>query len=392
MRLLLASASLTAAAQGFLLLPTHPQPAIHPTTTSTRLFMMSNQGGLSGDVARASTQPQQQQPSKRQQQSPQDFARPDWLAELIVAKESKILRFPYELRRLEWTPEDDATVDAMLMQGQMEEAEKYFEEKKATSVPMYRQTLRYHWTQTEEELHVGVPVPKAVRGANMHLIVAEDALQLALTDMPSFGVIAGKFAGEIDPTKSGWQLVQRPDGSYSVSMTLKKAAQPGTHSLWYQLLQGEQLATSMAFRGTQGPGGYHWNQDLEYMNLFIPVPADVRGKAVQLTIDEGGRSMEVSWPQDGDAPRVRVGGEFSGFVSPDECSWVIDDDEHGQRCICLSLQKRRRQASESTWWSRCFKEEESVAPPELQQQLDDGKEKARQERERFERALDGLLE
>ena len=40
----------------------------------------------------------------------------------------------------------------------------------------------------------------------MHLIVAEDALQMALIDDPSFGVISGKFAGQIDPGNSGWQL------------------------------------------------------------------------------------------------------------------------------------------------------------------------------------------
>lgn len=51
-----------------------------------------------------------------------------------------------------------------------------------------------------------VPVPRPVRGSSMHLIVAEDALQMALIDDPSFGVISGKFAGQIDPSNSGWQL------------------------------------------------------------------------------------------------------------------------------------------------------------------------------------------
>lgn len=53
---------------------------------------------------------------------------------------------------------------------------------------------------------MGVPVPRPVRGSSMHLIVAEDALQMALIDDPSFGVISGKFAGQIDPSNSGWQL------------------------------------------------------------------------------------------------------------------------------------------------------------------------------------------
>lgn len=36
----------------------------------------------------------------------------------------------------------------MIVAGKAEEARAYFEERKATSVPVYRQTLRYHWTQT----------------------------------------------------------------------------------------------------------------------------------------------------------------------------------------------------------------------------------------------------
>ncbi len=58
----------------------------------------------------------------------------------------------------------------------------------------------------ETEISVGVPVPRPVRGSSMHLIVAEDALQMALIDDPSFGVLSGKFAGQIDPSSSGWQL------------------------------------------------------------------------------------------------------------------------------------------------------------------------------------------
>lgn len=324
--------------------------------------------------------------------------RPDWLAELMLAKESQILRFPHELRRFEWTAEDDEAVDEFLMRGKMQDAQAYFEEKKATSVPMYRQTLRYHWTQTETDVHVGVPVPKAVRGANLHLIVAEDAMQVALTDTPSFGVISGKFAGTIDPSTSGWQLVQKPDGSHAISMTLKKQSQPGTHALWYQLLQGEKLGACMLFKGSAGQGRYHWSQDLDYMNVFIPIPEGVRGKSVQMTIDAAGRCMEVSHPQTSENPEVtgrqgekgerqRIGGELSGLVSPDECSWVIDEDGQGQRCVCLSLRKRRREASESTWWPRCFKEEESVVPPEMQGSLDEGLAQAREERERMERAL-----
>lgn len=58
----------------------------------------------------------------------------------------------------------------------------------------------------ESEVRVDVPVPKAVRGVNLHLIVAEDCLQMALVEDPSFGVVAGKFPGNIDPATSGWQL------------------------------------------------------------------------------------------------------------------------------------------------------------------------------------------
>lgn len=63
--------------------------------------------------------------------------------------------------------------------------------------------------QPDTEINVGVPVPRPVKGSSMHLIVAEDALQMALIDDQSFGVIAGKFAGQIDPSTSGWRLGKR---------------------------------------------------------------------------------------------------------------------------------------------------------------------------------------
>lgn len=75
-------------------------------------------------------------------------ARPGWLEELSKARETKLLRLPHELRRLEWGPEDDAKVDELIVGGQAAEASALFEERKATAVPVYRQTLRYHWTQT----------------------------------------------------------------------------------------------------------------------------------------------------------------------------------------------------------------------------------------------------
>lgn len=53
---------------------------------------------------------------------------------------------------------------------------------------------------------MNVPVPKALRGVNLHLIVAEDCLQMALVEDPAFGVLSGKFPGTIDPATSGWQL------------------------------------------------------------------------------------------------------------------------------------------------------------------------------------------
>jgi hypothetical protein len=53
-------------------------------------------------------------------------------------------------------------------------------------------------------------------------------------------------------------------------MTLKKIAQPGTHSLWYSLFQGEKAGTCMQFKGRTPR--YHWSQDLDYVNAAFPVP------------------------------------------------------------------------------------------------------------------------
>lgn len=172
-----------------------------------------------------------------------------------------------------------------------------------------------------------------------------------------------------------------------MSMTLKKLSQPGTHSLWYQLFQGEALGTCLKFRGASASKQYHWQQDLDYMNAYFPIPEGVRGKAVDLVIDAGGTGMTLKYPRaDGDA---EIKGDFSGVVAPDECSWVIDEDEKGERSICLSLRKRRREASESTWWPRLFREEEAVGPLEEQAAWEAGKRAAQKERDALDRELLG---
>jgi hypothetical protein len=76
--------------------------------------------------------------------------RPEWFRELLMVKEKGILRGEYELLRIDWGKEDDQVVDELLVGGQVAEAQQYFEQKKAMSVPIYRQTLRYHWTQSGE--------------------------------------------------------------------------------------------------------------------------------------------------------------------------------------------------------------------------------------------------
>lgn len=97
--------------------------------------------------------------------------------------------------------------------------------------------------------------------------------------------------------------------------------------------------------------------------------AGIRGKAVDLTIDAGGRGMTLTYPREAgnSEDRVIIEDQFCGVVAPDECSWVIDEDEGGVRSICLSLRKRRRDATESTWWSRFLRAEEEVIPPEMTQ-------------------------
>jgi hypothetical protein len=92
----------------------------------------------------------------------------------------------------------------------------------------------------------------------------------------------------------------------------------------------------------------------------------VKGKSVSLVINAGGTGMRLSYPVEGEDDLVVLEGSFSGVASPEECSWVIDEDEAGQRCICLSLRKRRRHSMESTWWARFMQEEEladTALPP-----------------------------
>lgn len=186
-------------------------------------------------------------------------------------------------------------------------------------------------------------------------------------------------------------LVELPDGSFAVSMTLQKVSQAGTHSLWYQLFQGEQPATTLKFKGATPQ--YHWAQDPEFMNAFFPVPEGVRGKAVSLVIDAGGTGMTLRHPKEGgggeEGGQVEIRGDFSGVVAPDECSWVIDEDETGQRCVCLSLRKRRRETQESTWWPRFFVEEEALSPVEEKAALEAARAAARAQQEAMDKELFG---
>jgi len=92
----------------------------------------------------------------------------------------------------------------------------------------------------------------------------------------------------------------------------------------------------------------------------------VRAKQVDLEIDKSGHGMKVRFPYpEEDGGKVTIEGQFCGLVKPEECSWVIDEVEGGQRCICLSLMKRARTTQESTWWSRLFTSEEETGMPDL---------------------------
>lgn len=87
---------------------------------------------------------------------------------------------------------------------------------------------------------------------------------------------------------------------------------------------------------------------------------------MELVIDAAGSSMRLSYPiEPGSEDRVTIDEQFCGVVSPEECSWVIDEDEEGTRCICLSLRKRRRDTADASWWARLFKIEEDELPEEL---------------------------
>jgi hypothetical protein len=56
---------------------------------------------------------------------------------------------------------------------------------------------------------VGVPVMRPIRGSVLNLVVAEDSLQMAINDDPTFGVITGLFSDKVDPATSGWQLGEK---------------------------------------------------------------------------------------------------------------------------------------------------------------------------------------
>lgn len=69
---------------------------------------------------------------------------------------------------------------------------------------------------------------------------------------------------------------ENPDGSYAVSMTLRKLSQPGTHSMWFSMFVNEVPGACMKYRGhsSEGTQGqqYHWSQTVDFMNAFFPIP------------------------------------------------------------------------------------------------------------------------
>lgn len=87
---------------------------------------------------------------------------------------------------------------------------------------------------------------------------------------------------------------------------------------------------------------------------------------MEVSFGKDGGSIRLSYPsEEAEGGQMVVEKRLSGLVSPDECSWVIDEDDKGRRCVCMSLMKRRRTTSESTWWSRLFKEEEAKSLPKV---------------------------
>lgn len=118
--------------------------------------------------------------------------------------------------------------------------------------------------------------------------------------------------------------------------------------------------------------------------------ADVRGKQVELTFDKEGGSMQLSYPFDGPGSvngRMVMDKQLSGLVNPGDCSWVVDEDEKGQRCVCVSLMKRSRTAAGSTWWSRLFKEEEGDSLPRVKA-LDEARNRVEKELAMLQAAMD----
>jgi len=59
------------------------------------------------------------------------------------------------------------------------------------------------------------------------------------------------------------------DGSFSISLTLRKVSREGTLSYWYSLFSGEKTNTCMRFKGKTDK--FSWSQSLDFMNVYIPI-------------------------------------------------------------------------------------------------------------------------
>ena len=97
-----------------------------------------------------------------------------------------------------------------------------------------------------------------------------------------------------------------------------------------------------------GNGGetdeYQWTQTLKEVNIYVHVPAGIRGKHCNVTYS----SSKLTCGLKGAEPLIK--GELFGKIRPDECTWTLEDSDEGRDIVIYILKDNQME-----WWKSVVK-------------------------------------
>lgn len=96
-------------------------------------------------------------------------------------------------------------------------------------------TDKYVWTQTLEELHMYIPVPKGLKGKDMKITIETTKCHVSIKGQPA--LVEGEFSEKIKADDSLWTLEDSEDGGKVVHLAIQKWA--GQWHWWDCAIKGD---------------------------------------------------------------------------------------------------------------------------------------------------------